>query len=193
MTTTRTKWHKLLARTPADLEEVLRIEGDCDFGPHAQQLLAAIQALRETPWCRHVGEPFDVPSRVVRVDSWTDALLMLDDEEHYVRAGCLTGPWHEMHRCEDEYPVRHDWWVGARQLITNATNIETPQVEGLDIEHDLLLTDYVYDFLNLLMMEIVFSDVSDCTYFREQLTWFHAGHLPCGWEGAWPAGKMRVF
>lgn len=191
--TSHRAWSSLLAHAPGDLDDVLRIPSLEAFGPHTSHLLAAIQTLRDIAWYRHVAEPIDRARNVIRVMSWSDALQVLDDTAHYVVGGCLIGPWDEMHRCDDEYPERHDWWLAARQLITGAAHIESPQVEGLDIEHDLLLTDYVYDFLNLLMMEIVFSDATDCTYFREQLEWFHAGHFPCGWEGDWPIGRMRVF
>jgi hypothetical protein len=45
----------------------------------------------------------------------------------------------------------------------------------------------------MLLVEIVASPEAECTYFREQLSWFHAGHLPCGWDGDWPSGRMRVY
>ena len=29
--------------------------------------------------------------------------------------------------------------------------------------------------------------------FREQLAWFQVGRFPCGWDGDWPNGRMRVY
>ena len=45
----------------------------------------------------------------------------------------------------------------------------------------------------MLLVEIIASPEAECTYFREQLPWFHAGHFPCGWDGDWPSGRMRVY
>lgn len=55
--------------------------------------------------------------------------------------------------------------------------------------------DYIHEYIRLLCIEIYAGDVAEprCTYFRDQLGWFLAGFLPCGWEGAWPDGRMRVF
>jgi hypothetical protein len=44
----------------------------------------------------------------------------------------------------------------------------------------------------MLLVEIITPE-ANCTYFREQLTWFQAGHFPCGWQGDWPTAKMRVY
>jgi hypothetical protein len=30
-------------------------------------------------------------------------------------------------------------------------------------------------------------------FFHELLTVYQAGHLPCGWIGAWPEGKLVVY
>jgi hypothetical protein len=53
--------------------------------------------------------------------------------------------------------------------------------------------EYLYEFVSWLLGEIIASDKIASTYFRQQLAWYHAGHLPCGWEGAWPEGQMRVY
>jgi hypothetical protein len=45
----------------------------------------------------------------------------------------------------------------------------------------------------MLLAEIIGSPEAECTYFREQLPWFHAGRFPCGWDGDWPSGRMRVY
>ena len=58
---------------------------------------------------------------------------------------------------------------------------------------DDLLFEYLYEFISMLLVEIIASPEAECTYFREQLPWFHAGRFPCGWEGDWPNGRMRVF
>jgi hypothetical protein len=164
-----------------------------DFGPHTTQLVLAVHALQDAQWYQHLGEPTAMDERVVRVAGWPAALAMLDEhDDRYVRCGDLRGPWDEMHRCDTRHPDRHAWWIGVRKLI-EAEDIKSPHTEAATSDQNILLTDYFFDFINLLMMEIVFADVTECTYFREQLQWFHAGHLPCGWDGDWPLGKMRVY
>jgi hypothetical protein len=46
----------------------------------------------------------------------------------------------------------------------------------------------------LALMENEFMDCAHTAFFGlELLTVFEAGHLPCGWRGKWPQGKLVVF
>jgi hypothetical protein len=178
-------WKQLLDR------DDFQVRQDC--GPHTNKLIAAVIALQDAEWYAKLGQSSPIDDRAIRVRSWSEALSVLDDSERYVVGGTLVGPWDEMHRCDQLHPELHDWWICGRKALSPVEDVRFPEVPGLSHERAVLLTDYMFDYFNLLMMEIVYSDVSSCVYFREQLQWFHAGHFPCGWEGEWPVGKMRVY
>jgi hypothetical protein len=83
---------------------------------------------------------------------------------------------------------RHHLWPGdsyARRFAEEDSFLDT----------SIAMSDYVIEFVRLLFIEIYAGDIAapQCTYFRDQLGWFLAGFFPCGWEGEWPHGRMRVF
>jgi len=48
--------------------------------------------------------------------------------------------------------------------------------------------------LNHACNEIEFREYSDSKFFSEiAVPWILKGRLPCGWEGEYPKGKLRVF
>jgi hypothetical protein len=181
-------WRQLLATIPGNPKQTAA------FGPHSSEVLSALAAVESTPWYARVGTPSDLDAQVTRVHSWGEALAFLDDEDRYVHGCILEGPWDEMFRVQDLAPDRRAWWTTARTDFANLLNAPDEVHElGLDLDHSLLLTDHMQDFANLVLIEITHADLTSCTYFREQLQWYCAGHFPCGWEGEWPAGRMRVY
>jgi hypothetical protein len=56
-----------------------------------------------------------------------------------------------------------------------------------------VIDEYVYEYVSFLLAEIIGADVVGSVYSRAMLAWFHAGRLPCGWCGACPRGRVRVY
>ncbi|KAB2896280.1 MAG: hypothetical protein F9K40_14780 [Kofleriaceae bacterium] len=81
--------------------------------------------------------------------------------------------------------IPSDVWPDAKELEESGPAIYAMTTIG----------DYLHEYIRLLFIETYAGDVDEprCTYFRDQLGWFMAGLLPCGWEGDWPRGRLRVF
>lgn len=178
-------WQQLLGKVSS--------VGKAPFGPHTAAVSSAIHALQDAAWYRHVGAPSALDHTVQRVASWEAALAIFQDTASYVRAGVLAGPWTEAVRVQDARPELHESWHAALALCRETVDLESPSVPGATVETNVLLLDYLRDFVNLVLVEIIYTDEIRSTYFREQLQWFAAGYFPCGWVGEWPAGRMRVF
>ena len=95
-------------------------------------------------------------------------------------------------------PRRH--YAAAKDVGALVPRDAWPQRAGFDesgpgISGMVTLGDYAHEYLKLLFREIYAGDLTEprCTYFRDQLGWFCAGLLPCGWDGDWPDGRMRVL
>ena len=65
-----------------------------------------------------------------------------------------------------------------------------PEIYGMQT-----IGDYLHEYVRLLLIEIYAGDAAEphCTYFRDQLAWLLAGLLPCGWDGLWPTGRLKVY
>lgn len=178
-------WRELLTRPPAYTGQ--------EFGPEGAGVASALWAIKETPWFSKVGEPLPV-DRVVRVQSWEDALTIFDDKsgEKYNINGHLIAA-HK--RCSDVLDARPELEVWRQAAQSKARKVATypGAPKHLPQERRDLVFEYLWELVSMLMAEVIVAPYVDCTYFREQCAWFHEGRLPCGWEGDWPVGMMRVL
>ena len=183
-------WTRLLSRNVTNLEPL--------YGPESWAVASAFSVLSETPWLEHVGEPwFERPgdstahNRIVVVTSWSEALTIFENRRYNVN-GLLQAPCDLVDNALARSPELGLWWRIAREDVKRYIALSgIPDSLTRDIQD--LLFEHLYEFVSMLFVEILASPEGNCTYFREQLTWFYSGHFPCGWDGDWPDGCMRVF
>jgi hypothetical protein len=183
-------WTDLLSQRFSNVHE--------EYGPNSQAIASALATLDETQWLQRVGEPWGEPGRemddrVFVVRSWQEALTIFGEDRRYNVNGVLVAPCLLVDGVFERIPEREEWWQKAREEAKRYTLLTGWAPKSLVQEHRDLLYEHLWEFVSMLLAEIIASPEAKCTYFREQLTWFHAGHFPCGWEGDWPMGRMRVF
>ncbi len=175
---------------------IVRGEPETRFGPYTKQLTSVILVLQHDLWYQRIGEPSELDDHVVRVKSWSEAWSILDpwDATKYTAHGMLLEPARIVNRLIDADSGRRGWWQSACELLHETVEIEPPPSESAWSAEKVALTiDYPDDLIHHLLKEIIVQDLTDCTFFREQFPWLAYGYLPCGWDGAWPAGKPRVY
>ena len=182
MTSTLSPWPDLLARR-------FRDTGD-QYGPNSQVVTSAFSALSEIPWLTHVGEPLE-DDRITVVRSWDEALKIFDDNQYNLN-GVLQAAYLPTEEILHKMPEGDSWWQSARTDVEKYVAYSGIP-DSLPQEKQDLLFEHLWEFVSMLLVEIIAAPEAQCTYFREQLAWFHAGRFPCGWDGAWPGGRMRVF
>ncbi len=177
-------WHELL------LDKTYVLEEAAPFGRNGHQICAAIDAVHSIDWFAHVGEPIDA-TIVVLASSWE----AVSDVVHASWSAGYCGIFEKPASLysADMDAVTHSQYVAAYEASRDAFDYFPYLPTELSEQDRELANSYLRSWSELLFCEILLSDRIDCTYFREQLQWFHAGHFPCGWEGEWPVGKMRVF
>ncbi|MBK7823506.1 MAG: hypothetical protein IPJ61_21200 [Tessaracoccus sp.] len=166
------------------------------FGPHTKELLSLAVIMQRTSWYSSVKKPSSLDDTVARVTSWDEALTILEDrdEVRYSVHGSIVAPCDIVENALHREPQRHQWWMAFRAWSRSAFTIDSPPEDpswGLD--KFALVLDYPVDVIEHASKEILVSDLVDCTYFREHFQWFAYGYFPCGWEGDWPDGKLRVY
>lgn len=184
---TLTPWTELLSK---------RWSNVCDeYGPNSQAVASAFMTLDKTRWLEEVGRPWQerVISDVTIVRSWDEALTIFAEDIRYNANGVLEAPCARVDAVLERYPERKVWWQKAREETKRYTAFSAWLPDVLPQEQQDLLYENLWEYVSMLLIEIIASPEAECTYFREQLPWFHAAHFPCGWEGDWPRGRMRVF
>jgi hypothetical protein len=181
-----TPWTDLLSHRFSDVDE--------EYGPSSHAVVSALEALDETPWLEHVGEPLD-DSRVEVVQSWDEALMIFNKDRRdrrYNVMGLLEAPCSRIDDVFERFPERNAWWQHAREEAKRYTLLGGVPKSRPREDRDLMF-EHLYEVVSMLLAEIIASPEAESTYFREQLAWFHAGRFPCGWDGNWPSGRMRVY
>ena len=168
------------------------------YGPNSQMVASALMALGDAPLLERVGEPWlesaSLPlGQVTIVTSWEDALPIFTDFPRYNINGVLQAACDPCDRIINGDPSREAWWQRAREDAKQYASLMGSIPNSLSQEHQDLMFEHLYEYVSMLLAEIIAAPSVECTYFREQLSWFHAGHFPCGWDGDWPRGHMRVY
>ncbi|MBN2371633.1 MAG: hypothetical protein JXO72_14215 [Vicinamibacteria bacterium] len=165
-----------------------------EYGPNSNAVVSAFETLSETEWFKHVGEMVSAKGEIVSVGSWQESIVPLIDEDGkiYGPNGHLLKP---SNLCIEviESERYHDLWQLAGSDAFDYCDVLSHIPDSLPAFQQDFIDEYVYEFVSFLLAEIVGSDVVGTTYFREMLSWFYAGHFPCGWVGVWPEGRMRVY
>lgn len=189
-TSTLIPWTELLAKTWSNIHD--------EYGPNSQMVGSALMALDKARWLEQVGSPWqepigESPRNITLVRSWDEALTIFGEDRRYNANGVLEAPCSRIDPLIDLFPERKTWWQKAREEAKRYTAFSAWIPDTLSQEHQDLLFENLWEYVSMLLAEIIVVPECDCTYFREQFPWFHAGHFPCGWEGDWPNGRMRVF
>jgi len=180
---TPTPWTELLSQRFGDITD--------EYGPHSQTVASAFATFSETRWLSRRGE-FIGHVGVTRVETWSDALTIFREDGRYNVNGVLRAAYSQIDSALARTPQLRVWWSRARSDASEYALIDGIPQSSLPDEQALVF-EYLYEFVSMLLAEIILSDELSSTYFRDQLAWFHAGRFPCGWDGDWPLGRMRVY
>lgn len=183
-------WQELLSRRFSNVSD--------QYGPNSQAVASALMTLGDTRWLECVGQPWlestDHPfGQVTIVKSWQEALAIFADFPRYNINGIFQTVCDPCDRILEQHAEREEWWQKAREEAKRYSALYGWIPDLLTQEHQDLLFENMYEYISMLLAEILASPEAECSYFREQLSWFHAGHFPCGWDGDWPSGRIRVY
>ena len=186
---------------------LLKESNDALFGPGPEPFVSRkkfapsdmAERVRSIAWFSRVGEPddaFDVSMPVERVKSWPAAMKALKSRAW--EAATLDARNQLSERLSDTHRDRSRQWnkITADLKRTVIVPLEKKTLEpfreawGLDVE---LLHSVRWNVLAALMENAYIDCDHGSFFFHELLTVYEAGHLPCGWIGEWPTGKLVVY
>jgi len=122
--------------------------------------------------------------KIMELDSWENATLEARNQLTEFLADNCPKRFEEWNKIADRFkdevimPLTKEIWVPYQE--TNKL--------GINLVH------YVQWNTLAALMENAYIDSNHQTFFfLELLRVYEAGHLPCGWLGEWPQGKLVVF
>ena len=190
MPSTLIPWTMLLSRRFNNVRD--------QYGPHSQAVASAFSVLEKTAWLQQVGMSWleaegSRSTEIALVHSWDEALTIFGNHPRYNANGVLDVSCKRVDEVFERFPEREGWWQKAHEDVEPYIALYSWIPDELTQELQDLLFENMNEYVSMLLAEIIASPEAECTYFRDQLPWFRAGHFPCGWEDDWPSGRMRVY
>jgi hypothetical protein len=191
---------------PAEVEELAALFNAPLFGQppagfnskHALTAGDVAGRLRAIDWFARCGGPLtlDLTMGVEAVGSWAEAIVCCRDggwQDVELAAQNQLTLWLDGHdranyQRWNELVERHKADVIAP--LTEGVLLPFQQRHGLDI---VFIHSVQWDILGALMENSYLGSGHPCLFFLELLWVYEAGHFPCGWDGRWPEGKLRVY
>jgi plasmid stabilization system protein ParE len=158
------------------------------------KVLDAIQRLTDAKWFRSVDEPIR-DGKVIQVHSWKEASRYYssnDWEDVANEAG------NDLHAIGD---TLHPDWSASRwnRRVKEIKRQVEPMVEErvVPIIRDQKISELLEACVKWDLVAFCeaseFRDEAPESFYLNIGEWYLSGHLPCGWVGAYPEGKLVVF
>jgi hypothetical protein len=156
------------------------------------QTREAFERLDGVEWFRAVGQR-DTDATIV-LTSWIEAI-----------ASCASGDWENLClEAANQYTEKlasrskerfNQWNSVAEEVKTITIPLVRRKLERVVIDNGLpkVFEDTVQWDIFHLAMESEFADVYPPGFYASQAYWYVKGHFPCGWQGAFPNGKLIIY
>lgn len=157
-----------------------------------QRTVETFEELASKDWFSCVG--IRDSGRVSFASSWDEALAA--SESPYWRDLCEEAANQYRERLVERDRDRfNEWNKVVRMVKAVSVPLVIRKTESIVAAHSLPHTfvDSVHWDILHLGMESEFADVFPPGFYASQAYWYAGGHFPCGWEGAFPDGRLVVF
>lgn len=153
---------------------------------------ATVAKLEKVQWFRAVGQK-DTEGAVV-LSSWEEAIrscssddwqdLLLEAANRY----CEQLVVHSKERFRQWNTIVDE----LKPVVVSLVARKTKQVVRANQLPQVFVDTVNWDILHLVM-EAEYADVYPPGFYASQAYWYVQGHFPCGWQGAFPDGKLVIY
>ncbi|NCH73392.1 hypothetical protein [Cronobacter dublinensis] len=152
---------------------------------------SAVDYLQGIEWFKNLGQPSTL-SNVVQLPSESAFLRSLEGNEWEnltLEAGNeITGCLAKKH--SNEYQKWNPLVKDAKKIIET---VIIPKIKFPNVGGGVLLDSFKWDIVNYLIEDTYKPLLRGPFFFAYILEVYEAGHMPCGWSGAWPSGKLVIY
>lgn len=191
--------------TPEQAEALIRQSDEAVFGPGPPEFVSKhdyapsdlVARLRAIDWFGHCGQPgdFDVTMEVDLAKNWGQVNKELKSrarETAWLEAQNQLSSFLSAHHRERD----RQWNKFADKFTKALTPLKEKVWQPFGERHGLEI-QFLWSVewsVRLALMENEFLDCQHRAFFGlELLSVYEAGHLPCGWHGKWPQGRLVAF
>lgn len=151
-----------------------------------------LASMKRFAWFSKLGEK-DLP-KTSFIPSWSEAVAAFDEESWMELkldlSNRLTGRLAatNMERFREWNHLHNEIHLLTLQLITEASTSLRQQGPVSDA-----MTNEIHSDLTMALLEVEYSDLVQPFFYYSLAGYYARGHLPCGWDGNFPNGRMLAF
>lgn len=151
----------------------------------------AIDRLNKINWFVNLGMATTLPGVIqtkslslfikgLKSDEWESFTLEAGNE--------ITGFLAKKHT--GKYQYWNSLVKDAKKVVENDI---IPKITFPESEIVTMTESLKWDLMNFLLEDAYSSLLQEPFFFDGLISVYEAGHMPCGWSGTWPAGKLVIY
>ena len=151
----------------------------------------AVSQLLTIQWASRAGQPtglagvrqiLDKDAFITSIDSiaWENTTLDARND--------ITGYLATQHSNDDQR-----WNVMAQKVGKTIDDELIPLLPPSITDDSRVLNSVKWDVMAFLMEDIYKDKIKMPLFFKSLIGVYEAGHIPCGWDGEWPKGRLVVY
>ncbi|MEH3406615.1 hypothetical protein POW88_01105 [Enterobacter quasiroggenkampii] len=151
----------------------------------------AIDRLNKINWFVNLGKAITLPGvlqaqslslfiKGLNSDEWESATLEAVNE--------ITGYLATKHTSKYQY-----WNSLVKEAKKVVENDIIPKIIFPESEKSSMIESLKWDLVNYLLEDVYSSLLREPFFSKGLINVYEAGHMPCGWSGTWPAGKLVIY
>ena len=151
----------------------------------------AVDRLLKINWFINVGKETAMlnVNQVANESDFYKEITSIDWENSTLEAGNeITG--YLAKKYNKEY---NEWNVLVREAKKIIDGEIIPTMNGKGLDGRVILDNVKWDLVNFLMEDAYRKYLRGDLFFESLINIYEGGHIPCGWEGKWPSGKLIIY
>ncbi|MDE1186006.1 MAG: hypothetical protein PW844_05935 [Pantoea sp.] len=152
----------------------------------------SINRISNINWFANVGVMQNIPDIIVE-NSLSEAALKLSEsqwEDTTLEASNSISAFVSVN-----FPKLFDDWnivaQEARLFFDAKITSSIPSINGID--NNLLIHCVSWDITHYFIEDYYKECLRGDLFFNRLVSVYESGHLPCGWNGKWPSGKLIIY
>ncbi|MCX3311049.1 hypothetical protein ORN12_18995 [Pantoea vagans] len=152
----------------------------------------AVSRLKKIKWFFNVGKKSHLKNlrQVANESEFRKHMTSVDWENTTLEAGNeITGYLAKKHNREYQ-----EWNILVREAkgIIDAEIIPLIKLTN-NVSEEIIFDNVKWDLVNFLMEDVYKEYFKHEHFFELLIEVYEYGHIPCGWEGKWPSGRLIIY
>jgi hypothetical protein len=152
----------------------------------------AVDRLQNIPWFVNIGRGgyLNDIKNITAESYFISHITSVDWEDVTLQAGNAINGY-----LSKRQSLKYHYWNGLVRKAKEIIDIEIiPIIKNpTTLYDDILINNVKWDLVSFLAEETYKAYLPNERFFERLTVIYENGHIPCGWEGQWPSGRLVIY